>query len=101
VTCRCQGTSSPRVTCYRVGIRMNNAQRPALLVSHQQPGFYFRVIEEGEIGEGDKIEEVADGLEGFTVAEINAFLYLADHRRDRLQRAARIPALSIGWMESL
>jgi MOSC domain-containing protein YiiM len=79
---------------------MNNAQMPALLVSHQRPGFYFRVIEEGEIGEGDKIEEVADGPERVTVAEINAF-YLADHRRDRLQRAARIPALSIGWKESL
>jgi ferredoxin-NADP reductase len=47
--------TQPRVTCYRVGIRMNKPQMPALLVSHKRPGFYCRVIEEGEIGAGDEI----------------------------------------------
>ena len=47
--------TQPRVTCYRVGLRMNHAQMPALLVSHHRPGFYFRVIEEGEVGAGDEI----------------------------------------------
>src|ERR1700740_622957 len=41
-----------RVTCYRVGIRMKNSQMPALLVSHHRPGFYLRVIGEGEVGTG-------------------------------------------------
>jgi MOSC domain-containing protein YiiM len=45
--------SQPRVTCYRVGIRM--AEPAALLVSHHRPGFYFRVLEEGEVGAGDEI----------------------------------------------
>src|SRR6202007_1549109 len=40
--------TQPRVTCYRVGIRMNEPQMPALLVAHGRPGFYFRVLEEGE-----------------------------------------------------
>jgi ferredoxin-NADP reductase/ferredoxin len=38
--------TQPRVTCYRVGIRMNDPRIPALLVSHHRPGFYFRVLEE-------------------------------------------------------
>jgi ferredoxin-NADP reductase len=38
--------TQPRVTCYRVGIRMNEPQMAALLVSHGRPGFYFRVLEE-------------------------------------------------------
>src|SRR5829696_5384640 len=33
--------SAPRVTCYRVGIRMNEPRMPALLVAHRRPGFYF------------------------------------------------------------
>jgi MOSC domain-containing protein YiiM len=37
--------TQPRVTCYRVGIRMNEPQMAALLVSHHRPGFYFRVLE--------------------------------------------------------
>src|SRR5271167_4723340 len=93
--------SQPRVTCYRVGIRMNNPQMPALLVSHKRPGFYFRVIEEGEIGAGDEITKVADGPEQVTVAEIDGLLYLPGHSRDQLERALRIPSLSAGWKGSL
>src|ERR1700752_2092069 len=36
--------TQPRVTCYRLGIRMNEPQMAALLVSHGRPGFYFRVL---------------------------------------------------------
>src|SRR5271166_513891 len=36
--------TQPRVTCYRVGIRMNEPRMPALLVAHHRPGFYFRVL---------------------------------------------------------
>src|ERR1700712_3038500 len=93
--------TQPRVTCYRVGLRMNNPQMPALLVSQKRPGFYFRVIEEGEIGAGDEIVKVTDGPERVTVAEIDALLYLPGHPRDQLQRALRIPALSGGWKGSL
>src|SRR5215472_5738021 len=50
--------TQPRVTCYRVGIRMNEPRMAALLVSHGRPGFYFRVLEEGEVGAGDDIVRV-------------------------------------------
>ena len=93
--------TQPRVTCYRVGIRMNNPQMAALLVSHKRPGFYFRVIEEGEIGAGDEITKVADGPERVSVAEIDGLLYLPGHSRDQLERALRIPSLSAGWKGSL
>ncbi|MGA7341235.1 MAG: MOSC and FAD-binding oxidoreductase domain-containing protein [Terracidiphilus sp.] len=93
--------TQPRVTCYRVGIRMNNPAMPSLLVSHGRPGFYFRVIEEGEIGKGDEIVKVADGPERVTVQEINGLLYLPGRAPDRLQRALRVPALSAGWKGSL
>jgi len=92
--------SQPRVTCYRVGIRMSEPRMPALLVAHHRPGFYFRVVEEGEVGAGDEIVKVADGPERVTVAEIDALLYLPGHSRERLERALRIPALSKGWQSS-
>jgi ferredoxin-NADP reductase/MOSC domain-containing protein YiiM len=92
--------SQPRVTCYRVGIRMNDPRIPALLVSHHRPGFYFRVLEEGEVQAGDEIVKVAAGPERMTVAEIDALLYLPGHSRPRLRQALRIPALSPGWQGS-
>jgi ferredoxin-NADP reductase/MOSC domain-containing protein YiiM len=93
--------TQPRVTCYRVGLRMNNPAMAALLVSHHRPGFYFRVLEEGEVGAGDDITKIADGPERITVADIDALLYLPGHPRDRLESSLRIPALSPGWKSSL
>ena len=92
--------TQPRVTCYRVGIRMNDPRIPALLVSHHRPGFYFRVLEEGEVQAGDEIFKVASGPERMTVAEVDALLYLPGHPRQQLLRALRIAALSPGWQAS-
>ena len=92
--------TQPRVTCYRVGIRMNDPRIPALLVSHRRPGFYFRVLEEGEVQAGDEIVKLASGPEQMTVAEVDALLYLPGHPRQQLLRALRIPALSPGWQAS-
>jgi ferredoxin-NADP reductase/MOSC domain-containing protein YiiM len=92
--------TQPRVTCYRVGIRMNEPRMPALLTSSGRPGFYFRVLREGEVGAGDEIVKVGEANERMTVAEINALLYSPEHARDRLERALRIEALSPGWRAS-
>lgn len=92
--------SQPRVTCYRVGIRMDEPRMPALLTSSGRPGFYFRVLREGEVAAGDEIVKIGEASERMTVAEINALLYLPDHARDRLERALRNEALSRGWRSS-
>jgi ferredoxin-NADP reductase/MOSC domain-containing protein YiiM len=92
--------TQPRVTCYRVAIRMNEPRMPALLVAHHRPGFYFRVLREGEVGAGDDIAKIADGPEKITVADIDVLLYLPGHTSEQLQRALKIPALSKGWQDS-
>ena len=92
--------TQPRVTCYRVGIRMNEPRMPALLVEHHRPGFYFRVLQEGEVGANDDIVKTADGPERISVSDVDAFLYLPGASREELQRALKIPALSIGWQSS-
>lgn len=92
--------TQPRVTCYRVGIRMNEPRMPTLLVAHHRPGFYFRVLEEGRVQAGDQIEKIADGPEQLTVAQIDALLYLPNKSPVLLERALRVPALSEGWQQS-
>ena len=93
--------TQPRVTCYRVGIRMNEPQMAALLVAHHRPGFYFRVLNEGQVEAGDEIVKILAGPEHMTIAEIDALLYLPGHEKGGLERALRIPALSAGWRSSL
>lgn len=93
--------TQPRVTCYRVGIRMNEPRMAALLVSHRRPGFYMRVLTEGRVQAGDEITKIASGTEHMSVADVDALLYLPGHPREQIARALRIPALSPGWKISL
>jgi ferredoxin-NADP reductase/MOSC domain-containing protein YiiM len=92
--------TQPRVTCYRLGIRMNEPEIAALVVKHGRPGFYFRVLEEGEVEAGVEITQVAAGPERMSVSEVDALLYMPGHPRDQLERALRIPTLSVGWRRS-
>ncbi|MDD1059848.1 MOSC and FAD-binding oxidoreductase domain-containing protein [Streptomyces cocklensis] len=93
--------TQPRVTCYRVGLRMGEPQMAALLVAHHRPGFYLRVIEEGEVEAGQDIVKESTGPEAMSVEELDRVLYLPGHTREQVERALRIPALSPGWQESM
>ena len=92
--------TQPRVTCYRVGMRVGEPQLPALLVSHHRPGFYLRVITEGRIAAGDQIVKTRTGPEALSVADTDALLYLPGPDTGKLRAALRIGALSPGWQGS-
>ncbi|MFV8182990.1 MOSC domain-containing protein [Streptomyces sp. AF1B] len=92
--------TQPRVTCYRVGMRMGEPELPALLVSHHRPGFYMRVLREGRIEAGDRIVKTRTGPGALTVADTDALLYLPDRDPAKLRLAVDIPALSPGWQGS-
>jgi ferredoxin-NADP reductase/MOSC domain-containing protein YiiM len=92
--------TQPRVTCYRVGLRLGEPELPALMVSHHRPGFYLRVIREGLIQAGDEIVKTLSGPGGVTVADADALLYLPGKDQAKLRVAVDIPALSPGWRGS-
>ena len=92
--------TQPRTTCYRVGIRLDEPRMAAMLTSSGRPGFYFRVIEEGDVAAGDPITLVSRGAQGMTVEVVNGLLYLKDHPHELLARVVKIVALSPGWHRS-
>jgi ferredoxin-NADP reductase/MOSC domain-containing protein YiiM len=92
--------TQPRVTCYRVGLRLGEPELPSLLVSHHRPGFYMRVIREGRVEAGDQIVKTKPGPGALTVADTDALLYLPGRDPAKLRRAVGIPALSPGWQGS-
>jgi len=92
--------TQPRVTCYRLGLRLDTPTLPAQLVAHHRPGFYLRVLSEGEVQAGDAVTRTRRGPHGLTVAEADALLYLPGRDRRRLEDALDIPALSPGWQQS-
>ena len=92
--------TQPRVTCYRVGMRLGEPEMAALLVSHHRPGFYLRVIREGRIQAGDEIVKTVTGPAALSVAATDALLYLPDRNQTALRQAVEIPAMSPGWRQS-
>ena len=92
--------TQPRVTCFRVGMRLEEPDMPNLLVAHHRPGFYFRVITEGRVQAGDAIVRTRRGRHELTVADIDALLYLPDRDIDQLRKTVDVPALSPGWQQS-
>jgi ferredoxin-NADP reductase/MOSC domain-containing protein YiiM len=92
--------TQPRVTCFRVGMRLGEPEMPNLLVAHRRPGFYFRVITEGRVGAGDTIVRTRRGRHELSVSDIDALLYLPGRDVGMLRRAVDVPALSPGWRQS-
>lgn len=92
--------TQPRVTCFRVGMRLNEPKMPKLLVSQHRPGFYFRVIVEGQVSAGDEIVRTRRGRHELSVADVDALLYLPDRDRDQLYKVVDVAALSPGWRQS-
>lgn len=92
--------TQPRVTCFRLGIRLNEPQMPKLLVSQRRPGFYFRVIREGQVRAGDDVVRTRRGLHELSVSDVDALLYLPDRDRGQLRKIVEVPALSTGWLQS-
>jgi ferredoxin-NADP reductase/MOSC domain-containing protein YiiM len=92
--------TQPRVTCFRVGMRLGVPEMPNLLVSQHRPGFYFRVIMEGLVRAGDDIVLTRRGRHELSVADVDALLYLPDRDMDLVRKAVDVPALSPGWQQS-
>jgi hypothetical protein len=63
-------------------------------------GFYFRVLEEGEVGSGDEIELVSRDPRRMTIREVNDLLFFDKENLDGTREALSIPALSHGWKGS-
>jgi ferredoxin-NADP reductase/MOSC domain-containing protein YiiM len=92
--------TQPRVTCFRVGMRLREPRMPNLLVSQRRPGFYCRVIAEGAVQAGDDIVLTRRGRHELSVADVDALLYLPDRNLEQLRKVVDVPELSPGWQES-
>ena len=74
---------------------------PALLVAHGRPGFYFRVLETGEVRAGDDVVKLVTGPEAMTIADINALLYLAGRHDVEAPPRPAHPGVQLGLQGSL
>lgn len=92
--------SQPRIPCHKLALRHARADLPKHFLASGRSGFYFRVIEPGEIGQGDAIERAATDPHRLSVADVQS-LARAKGDRELLRRAVEHPALAQVWREEL
>ncbi|MDA2919316.1 MOSC domain-containing protein [Desulfobacterota bacterium AH_259_B03_O07] len=92
--------TQPRVPCYKLAIKMEVEGFYNQILSSGRLGFYFRVLEEGEVGAGDIIEKVSKDPVGLTITEVNNLMYFDKDNFDDMRKALRVKALSPGWRKS-
>ncbi|MGC1955524.1 MAG: MOSC domain-containing protein, partial [Gammaproteobacteria bacterium] len=92
--------SQPRIPCYKLAIKMGIDDFQNRFLKSGRVGFYFRVLEEGEVGAGDVIELVGRDHNGMSVRAVNDLLFFNTADLEGTRRALSIPALSHGWKGS-
>ena len=91
--------AQPRLPCFKLGLRMGNRLFPRRFAAAGRPGAYLRVIDEGDIGAGDRIDVVHRPEHGVTSALVSrALLRDRDLLGDAL-RAPELPGELREWME--
>jgi MOSC domain-containing protein YiiM len=93
--------SQPRSPCFKLGIRMDSPGILRPFLESGRIGFYLRVLEEGEIGAGDRIELVARDPGGVSVREISALYHFGSPDREALEKAVRLGSLAPGWRAAI
>jgi ferredoxin-NADP reductase/MOSC domain-containing protein YiiM len=89
--------TQPRVPCYKLAIKMEVEGFYGRILASGRLGFYLRVLEEGEVGQGDLIERVKVDPVGMTILELNRLMYFDKDNFDRSRESLQVEALSPGW----
>lgn len=91
--------TQPRPPCFKLGIRMGMPRFPKLFLASGRVGFYLRVLEEGLVGAGDRIELVEADKARMTVREVLNLLYFDTGNKEAVRKASRLEALTPRWRE--
>ena len=89
--------TQPRVPCFKLAYKMRLPEFPKQFLESRRVGFYFRVLEEGEITAGDAIARIEVASEPMSVTEILNLRYFDTDNHDKIARARKLPALSPSW----
>jgi MOSC domain-containing protein YiiM len=93
--------TQPRVPCYKITIRFDRDDMIKLFIESNTSGFYFSVIEEGQLASGDAIEIIHRDPAKVSVADINHLYYRTSRDQGLLARAINLEALPESWRDHL
>jgi len=91
--------TEPRMPCYKLGIKFGRPDIVKRFLASERTGFYFAVLQEGEIGAGDSIELTEKNKDSLRVSEITALYTREKNNVGLLRRAIGVDALPESWKD--
>ena len=89
--------TEPRMPCFKLSVRFGRADMPKRFLQSQRTGFYFGVVEEGEVEAGDTLERISKHPEGLTVADVTSLYTTERGNIALLKKAISVTALPDSW----
>lgn len=91
--------TTPRMPCFKLGIRMNDNGFIKDFMQAERNGFYFRVIQEGTMQAGDRIEKVGEDGYKLSIAETIQLYTSRKDDKELLKKATASPSLPKDWVD--
>ncbi len=91
--------TQPRMPCYKLQVKFGRDDIVKRFLRSGRPGFYFSVLEEGEVSTGDEIELISRDENNITVADITRLYVSEKDNLNLLYRAVEIEALPETWRD--
>lgn len=89
--------TQPRMPCYKLIVKFGRADMAKRFHVSRLSGFYFSVLEEGEVGAGDKLKLVKRDEHNVSISNINELYYSKRTDPEKLRRAIEVEALPESW----
>jgi MOSC domain-containing protein YiiM len=89
--------TEPRMPCFKLGIRFGMADMLKRFLKSQRTGFYFGIVEEGEVEAGDGMEALAKHPDGLAVADVTRLYTSEKGNAALLKKAISVTALPESW----
>lgn len=86
--------TQPRQPCYKLGIRLENANAVKEFIRAEKPGAYVRVLEKGQVSQGDEMKLVEAKLENLSLKEVFHLLYNAKANIEKVKQALKMNELA-------
>jgi MOSC domain-containing protein YiiM len=93
--------TQPRMPCYKLALKFDRDDMIKLFLASRRSGFYFSVVEPGEVHAGSQVEILSRDPNGVTVADIRRLYLDKTPDPELLQRATSVSALPEGWKSDL
>lgn len=93
--------SQPRQPCFKLGVKHGLPELPLAIQQTGYTGYYFRVLQEGEVRPGDQLELVERHPAGVTLTFANRVMHVDKEDADGIRRILAVEELSTSWREQL